>query len=405
MASLWFDQRGASWTACFTTICGHARRQLKRSTGTSDRKLALRIADELEETAQGRRSRENIVSFLGSIGDLRARRSATKAFDWAMRTATGAGLESKATRTFLEHWLSRTEHEVAPSTWARYRQVVRAFLDSLPPGRSEADIASLVSADLVAFRDAEARRVSNATANLHLKILRVAFGAAEADGALTRNPARHVKSLKVKDEKTRRPFTIEELKRALEVADPEWRSMILFGFYTGLRLADIASLTWENIDFSRGEVRLATAKTGRRVIVPLAKTLRDHLERMPAGDDVKMPLHPRASRVLKSQSGRVGTLSNQFADLLASAGLVKTRTHQSDASRGTGAGRQTRRQASEVSFHSLRHSFVSALKATGAGEAVAMDLAGHESAEISRHYTSIDAATKQAALDRLPVIG
>ena len=34
----------------------------------------------------------------------------------------------------------------------------------------------------------------------------------------------------------------------LSVADDEWRSMILFGLYTGARLSDVASLTWENID-------------------------------------------------------------------------------------------------------------------------------------------------------------
>jgi integrase len=85
--------------------------------------------------------------------------------------------------------------------------------------------------------------------------------------------------------------------------------------------------------------------------------------------------------------------------------LVKARTHKAPKDgTGDGAGRKAKRHASELSFHSLRHSFVTALKATGAAEAVAMDLAGHDSAEISRHYTSLDSATKRAALDRLPVL-
>jgi integrase len=246
--------------------------------------------------------------------------------------------------------------------------------------------------------------VSPQTANVHLKILRIMFGAAEADGVLLRNPARFVKSLKVRGESTRRPFTLAELKRVLEVADDEWRSLILFGFYTGQRLADLAGLTWQNVDLQRGELRLVTGKTGRRMILPLAKPLRDHLERLPAGDDPKAPLHPRMAGVVARQ-GRVGNLSNQFIDLLAQAGLVKARTHKAPKDgTGDGAGRKAKRHASELSFHSLRHSFVTALKATGAAEAVAMDLAGHDSAEISRHYTSLDSATKRAALDRLPVL-
>ncbi|MGA8659217.1 MAG: hypothetical protein WB586_24060 [Chthoniobacterales bacterium] len=30
----------------------------------------------------------------------------------------------------------------------------------------------------------------------------------------------------------------------VDVADPEWQSMILFGLYTGQRLGDVARLTW-----------------------------------------------------------------------------------------------------------------------------------------------------------------
>lgn len=404
MSSLWFDERGASWTACFTTLQGAGRRQLKKATGTGDRKLAQRIADELEEAAQGRRKREDIIAFLDSIGDLRCRRMTRKAFDGALRTATGAGLESKATGTFLRAWLDRTEHEVAPSTWVRYKQVANGFLDSLPSGRADGDLASITTEDCLRFRDREAKRVSPQTANVHLKILRIMLGSAEADGALVRNPARFVKSLKVRGENTRRPFTLAELKRVLEVADDEWRSLVLFGFYTGQRLADLASLTWQNVDLQRGELRLVTGKTGRRMILPLAKPLRDHLERLPAGDDPKAPLHPRTAGVVARQ-GRVGNLSNQFIDLLAQAGLVKARTHKAPKDgAGDGAGRKAKRHASELSFHSLRHSFVTALKATGAAEAVAMDLAGHDSAEISRHYTSLDADTKRTALDRLPVL-
>jgi len=60
--------------ACITTIVGSARQQIKRTTGTADKKLARRIADELEEAGQGRRSSEQIKTFLGTIPDLCMRR-------------------------------------------------------------------------------------------------------------------------------------------------------------------------------------------------------------------------------------------------------------------------------------------------------------------------------------------
>ena len=74
------------------------------------------------------------------------------------------------------------------------------------------------------------------------------------------NEAERVTLLKRRDRFERRPFTIDELKRILKVADDEWRGMILFGLYTGQRLGDIATLTWQNLDLQRAELRLVTTK-------------------------------------------------------------------------------------------------------------------------------------------------
>jgi hypothetical protein len=44
------------------------------------------------------------------------------------------------------------------------------------------------------------------------------------------------------------------------------------------------------------------------------------------------------------------------------------------------------------------------LKDSGASESVTRDIIGHESAEISRHYTHVDEKSKRAALNLLPDI-
>ena len=98
-----------------------------------------------------------------------------------------------------------------------------------------------------------------------------------------------------------------------------------------------------------------------------------------------------------------GISSRQFGEILAAAGLVKVRSHHAEEK--DRKGRSARRTASEVSFHCLRHTAVSLLKNAGVSDAVAQDLVGHESAEISRLYTHIDDATKLTALNKLPVIG
>jgi integrase len=50
-------------------------------------------------------------------------------------------------------------------------------------------------------------------------------------------------------------------------------------------------------------------------------------------------------------------------------------------------GRGARRTVSDLSFHSLRHSAVSMLKTAGIAESVVMELVGHDSVEVLRHYT------------------
>lgn len=167
------------------------------------------------------------------------------------------------------------------------------------------------------------------------------------------------------------------------------------------RLGDIASPTWQNLNPEKNEVRFVTRKTDRQMIVPLARPLRAHAEKLPAGDDPVQPLHPNACAVVERE-GRTGTLSRRFGEVLAQAGLLPARTHQA---RREGQSRKARLAVSKISFHALRHSMVSLLKAVGASATVAMELAGHESPEINAHYTHLDQATTLAALDKLPVIG
>jgi integrase len=401
MASIWKDARSPYFVACFTAILGQRRAQWKRSTFTSDRKLARRIGDELEEAAQGRRDSETIAALLDTISDLRSRRSLHRVFHEVLRKTTGHGMGGKSVRAFVDAWLETTKGEISQATWAKYDQTARLFLDSLG-GKAEQDFSALRREDIARFRDEQGRRVSASTANGMLKIVRIIFGAAEADGVITKNEARSVKKLKDQEQRVgKRSFTLPELRKLLAICDDEWKSLMLFGFYTGARLGDLAMLTWQNLDLERNELHYTSRKTRRTVIVPLANALRAHVDSLPAGDDPKQPLHPRAYRVV-AHEGRTGTLSRQFGELMAGAGLIVQRTH---AAQENGKGRSARRSVSEISFHALRHTAVSLLKSAGVSDAVARDLAGHESAEMSRLYTHIEESAKRSAVNKLPEIG
>ena len=103
-------------------------------------------------------------------------------------------------------------------------------------------------------------------------------------------------------------------------------------------------------------------------------------------------IFPNAAAVTRS-----GTLSNQFYEILADAGLVPTRTHQKAAS-----GRSARRAFNELGFHSLRHTATSVMKNAGISSAIVEDIVGHDSSAISAHYTHIDDDAKRRAITAMP---
>jgi integrase len=68
----------------------------------------------------------------------------------------------------------------------------------------------------------------------------------------------------------------------------------------------------------------------------------------------------------------------------------------------TPKGRKAKRQVNEVTFHSLRHSLVTMLKATGASNALAQMIVGHGSAAVSARYTHLSADDTADSRSKLP---
>lgn len=379
MAALRKKPRSPFWFACFSLPDG---RRTQRSTKVTDRRQAMRLAIEWEDAAMRR------------ITEAQARRVLSDIHE----QIHGAALPSPSVTEFVAQWLVRKRGETSVVTHSSYVHATHDFCVFLGEKAAQ-PLHYIVPAVIAAWRDAAAARVSAVTANNKLKVIRGLFQSAWRDGLLTDNPAAKVGSLK-RTEGNRRPFTLAELKIVLGVANTEWRGLILAGLYTGQRLKDIASLTWANVDFERGEIRLSTSKTGRRQILPIAKPLRAYLEDLAAGDNPRAPLFPTAFP-LAARPGGTSMLSQQFHGLLVSAGLAPARPPKCI---GKGIGRRAPRERSQISFHSLRHTATSLLKAAGVSEAVARDIIGHESAEISRHYTHVDDESKRAAVDKIPDI-
>jgi integrase len=351
-----------------------------RSTKTTDRKEALRIANDLEAAHKRKLTEGQMRRILSDLNERLA----------------GQPLAATTLREYTKQWLARKEGEIEKVSFDAYRGTVNDFLKTTPK-KADLGIQYITVADVAAYRDRSAAKATAKTANNKIKILRTFLQTAWRDGFIPENPAAKVDLLKV-DDSTRRPFTLPEIGKILAVANVEWRGMVLFGLYTGQRLRDVATLQWQHLDTQKGLWNFATSKTGRRQEIPLAKPLLDYLASLPSTDDAQAPVFPKAAAAVEKY-GDVHTLSQKFYDVLFAAGLVPKRLTK-DQSKGI--GRTGKRERNALVFHSLRHTATSLLKNAGVSESVAQDIIGHDSAEMSKHYSHIDVAAKRAAVALLP---
>jgi integrase len=377
MASVTKKPRSKYWFACFRDLQGKQRRV---STKQTDRKKAMKIAEQYEQITQRKLPVHTVRQTLAELA----------------REAYGETFPSATVRQFTEAWLkSKAPPVIAQSTHDFYRKSMMKFLEFLGPA-AELDLSAVTRKMITEFRNQVAQKASATTTNHDLKAIKLLFRSAKRDGYIIEEPTEFVESVRKTSEGARRPFTVSEIRSVIGVANNEWKSLVLFGLYTGQRLADLATLRWDNIDVTRSEIRIKTRKTGKRLSIPIGPPLRTHIESLPATREGY--LHPKAAATVTSQK-RSGTLSNQFGNLLAQAGLRDKAPHRSK-----GKGRNAKRSSNGLSFHALRHTAVSLLKDAGIPEAVVMELVGHESKAMSAHYTHVGTEALAKAVAALPAI-
>ncbi|HTG52351.1 MAG TPA: tyrosine-type recombinase/integrase, partial [Candidatus Tectomicrobia bacterium] len=128
------------------------------------------------------------------------------------------------------------------------------------------------------------------------------------------------------------------------------------------------------------------SKTKRPITIPLHPQLeRELLKRAGIG---KATMFPELAG--KGTGGRHG-LSGRFAAIMEKAGIEAKPTRASGG-----------RSLSSLSFHSLRHSFNSAMANAGAAQEIRQKLTGHASAETNKVYTHHELEPLRVAVATIP---
>jgi integrase len=373
------------WIACFNGVGSDGRvRRFKRSTKTTDRKLAQKMADEweaLEKLAGEKRLTES---------------QCRKVIAQMYERTVGEPLHFKTAREYLTEWVESKKNETELRAWLKYDQIVTDFLAYIGV-KADRLLREITPADIRSYRDALRRKgLAAPTVNHAVKILRMPFKAAHDAGYIDINPNTKNTVRPVKDDVRnveKDVFTREQLSELVKAAPSEdWTGAILCGYYTGLRLRDIADLQWSAADLERRIIKVTTRKTGKTVTVPIHPQFAAWLDKQTRGIG-KAPVFPTLAG--KAGGGKSG-LSMAFRRIMERA-KIKGRLLRE----ASGVGRSQ----SSLTFHSLRLGFVSAMANAGVAQELRQKLTGHASAEMNAQYTHHELESLRAAVSVIPSIG
>lgn len=198
--------------------------------------------------------------------------------------------------------------------------------------------------------------LSRNTQSSYFTTLSMVMKRAMQKGYISANPC-EVEN-KPKMENVRREFLTKEEIRLLEGTEMPNEAVcrcFLFCCYSGLRISDIETLTWDEIDMSERLIKKRMEKTDEVVIVPLTANAERYLPQDGCNGRVFRSM-------LKSQSQRIAVIQ-KWAKM---AGISKS-----------------------ISWHTSRHSFAANITINGGGISHLQNLLGHKSIKSTQVYADV----------------
>ncbi len=314
---------------------------------------------------------------------------AKKCLDDILESLGQSHIKDYSVRAFFKSWIERYSDGRA-KTYLRYKQVVKDF-EAFLADKADISLSAITPSEIEGFKTLLKKQgLASGSINVELKILRAAFNVARRQGYILKNPVEAVDLLKPNGH-SHQNFSRGQIQKLLDLADWEMKGMILIGCHLGLRIGDVAHLTWGNVDLEKQTLTLTPAKTGKPQIKPIVGQLLAFLRGIPQGISKTTPLFPRFYR--KKVGGKNG-LSSAFQALM----------HQADIDRmeETGKLKGKGRRFFALGFHSLRASATSFMANQDVSEELRMKIIGHESKSVHDLYTHMEMDTLRKAASAIP---
>jgi integrase len=294
-------------------------------------------------------------------------------------------------KSFADGWLAAKKLQVGPRTYDKYKHDVDLF-ETFLGAKTKLGIDTITPPDCGKYKATlEAKGLLPVSVNYTMLTIRTIFKRAVAEGECSINPTVFIPINTDTDPRLLRSvYTADEITKIIKFAGSteqsrEWVTMVLLGICTGARIRDCAGMMWSHVNKATWTLTYMPAKTKRKkrlVTVPVVEPLLSHLKALEKSATA-LYLCPKLSTALHP--------SRLFGKLLDKAGIeqgivgVRKKT----------AGVNWRQK----SFHSLRHTLPSWLKAAGVDIETRMAIVGHTSKEVHKGYTHIEMKAITDALD------
>ncbi len=173
------------------------------------------------------------------------------------RLLGNAGLPSLESRwkAFYDEYLTFSKVNKGAATYDKDRYVLDTFQSSVKPSLFRDIPQRVVDGHLNKIATAS----SKANANVHYRHLKAAFSKAVEWAYLPKSPFAGIKQYRL-DEKAPRFLSKEEVEEVISKAKKDCHSasyaLTMAFLYTGMRLAEVLVLKWEDVDFERGWLRV-----------------------------------------------------------------------------------------------------------------------------------------------------
>lgn len=376
------EKRGRVYIARWT-VNG---KRYAQSTGTADRREAEIKLAEFVAPFQLKSNAERLEAFAGKLDGVKSRlrdfeesRPALKiadAWDAFIKSPNRKDTAAAARLRMCESWVKR----------------LTAFMSRRFPDVEE--VRGIGKEQAMAFAADGFSDCGNSTRNQAISFLRMMWRVMIADGVarIAANPWDGIQK-RHETHTRRRELTVEELARVYALLEGEMRLLFSVGIYTGQRLGDCALLEWGQVDLLRRHISLiprkTARKTGRAVIIPIHDNLLEMLLAFPPSARTGYVM-PKCAKMYLEQCSK---LSEEFMRVFRKAG-INTQTDGEDG----------HRKRALVSFHSLRHTFVSLAANAGVPLAIVQGIVGHSTVNMTRHYFHESENALMSAVRALPSI-